>query len=256
MQSTKKTTKQELPIESEYYIFAFQYPAETKDLNNVCAVASIGKLTDEQASFVRSEFKRDCYRWFCFRFISKQSIPTDNGLQSKLLRDNVEKLLQHENFPGQRTMDSTSLRSIEKSINVATDIANRIRMLDNCEHWNVVREKPVATPPTDTAEIESAQMDVVDLIAKMKGRWVSQGEYLDKNINADRHKFTKTSLFHSRETGKVVWSIKTPMIGKDDIGNFLERTGKNRWSYKYRYFLQDEFNKTITSNISDEKVVK
>jgi len=253
VQSTKKTTKQELPIESEYYIFAFQYPSETKDLNNVCAVASIGKLTDEQASFVRSEFKRDCYRWFCFRFISKQSIPMDNGLQSKLLRDNVEKLLQHENFPGQRTMDSTSLRSIEKSINVATDIANRIRMLDGCEHWNVVREKSVETPSIDTVGIESAQMDVVDLIAKMKGRWVSQGEYLDKNVNAKRHFFTRAGLRHSRETGKVTWSAKDPKVGKDNDGNFLERTGKNQWSYRYRYFLQDKLNLTIASTTSDGK---
>ena len=100
---------------------------------------------------------------------------------------------------------------------------------------------------------DDEQVDILDLIGKTKGRWVSQNEFLDSGVNANRHKFTMRTLRAGREGDSIKWSTKNPAIGRDGLGNFLERTGNCQYSYRYRYFLLHEFDKTITSQTSDGK---
>jgi hypothetical protein len=85
--------------------------------------------------------------------------------------------------------------------------------------------------------------DFLDLLEKEKGRWVSQDDFLDHNINANRLKFTRRTLLKYRETRYVVWSKKNPAIGMDRVGNFLERSGNEPRNYRYRYFLLREYDK-------------
>ena len=97
------------------------------------------------------------------------------------------------------------------------------------------------------------QRDILDLLDETKGRWVSQKDFLDYSINANRHKFTLKTLQHNREGDSIKWSTKNPAIGQDGLGNFLERTGNCQYSYRYRYFLLHKFDKTITSQVPNGK---
>ena len=72
----------------------------------------------------------------------------------------------------------------------------------------------------------AGQGDVLDLLEKLEGRWVSQKDFLNKNINANRGKCPKQLLEQYRKKGSVVWSKKNKRLGWDQGGNFLKRTGK------------------------------
>jgi hypothetical protein len=92
--------------------------------------------------------------------------------------------------------------------------------------------------------------DIGDIIAKLDGRWVVQKDFVNENINANYCKvihedsrLTSKNLEHWRHNGNVTWSKKNPAIGKDKAGQFLERTGKNKNAFRYRYFLLHEFDK-------------
>ena len=105
-------------------------------------------------------------------------------------------------------------------------------------------QPPVVPEPVDGEE------DVLDLYEKVKGqgRWVSQRDFLDPNINSNRSKIALKSLRTYRETRNVVWSKKKPTIGMDKAGNFLERlVGKQPNNYRYWYFLLEKFDKTAAS---------
>ena len=240
--SAKKSTGKKSPIGEEYYVFVFDTFSEAKDLHNVRAVKTVGKLTQDQYDYLCSEFERH-NKMGRVRFISKHSIPIDGGFVSKMLHGKITELLGQKNV---HDMD-------QLMINMAIDLANAIRKRDGCEQWNIARENSTVTSPANPVETESVQDDIVDLIANMKGNWVSQEKFLDEDINVNRHTVTKSGLRHSREEGNVVWSLKDSKIGKDKDGHFLERRGKNQYAYRYRYFLPDEFNKTIAPNPSNEQ---
>jgi hypothetical protein len=95
--------------------------------------------------------------------------------------------------------------------------------------------------------------DITKILCRLKGRWVSQKDFLDQNINAQRNKFTIITLHHQREKGCVVWSKNKPMIGRDKGGRFLERIGNNPYTYLYRYFLLYENDKTSPSHVPNGK---
>ncbi|MDR0326860.1 MAG: hypothetical protein LBI05_01045 [Planctomycetaceae bacterium] len=106
---------------------------------------------------------------------------------------------------------------------------------------------PIAEPDKlpVVPETVDEQEDIFDTLEKMKGqgRWVPQADFLNPNINAQRNKCTLKSLRTYREERNVTWSKKRPAIGMDEAGNFLERYGKNRYNYRYWYFLLNEFDK-------------
>jgi len=100
------------------------------------------------------------------------------------------------------------------------------------------------TSTDDTAE----QEDISDILDKLNGRWVSQDDFLNFDINANRNTFTNKSFRRSRETLNLKLSKKNPTIGMDKDGRFFQRTG-NRWNYDYKYFLLQEYDKTLTSQV-------
>jgi hypothetical protein len=89
------------------------------------------------------------------------------------------------------------------------------------------------------------QEDIADIVARLEaqseGRWVSQDEFSDLDINV-KYKTTKT-LQRYREKDNVKWSENNPALGMDKAGNFLERSGKDQYNYEYRYFLLRKFDK-------------
>ena len=93
------------------------------------------------------------------------------------------------------------------------------------------------------------QDDVFDRLAKLKGRWVSQKDFLDKNINTKA--FTLKTLHTYRSGQKVERSKKDSSIGVDKGGNFLKITresdNKNDPNTTYQYFLLREFDRQFPS---------
>jgi len=124
-------------------------------------------------------------------------------------------------------------------------------------------QKAIAlTPPSVALETVdepqktvAEQEDILDLYEKMKdqGRWVSQDDFVNKDINSNRNTYSIKTLQVYRESCNVVWLLKDQTIGRDKVGNFFKRTGNNRYNYRYRYFLLREHDKTITSNIPESK---
>ena len=111
--------------------------------------------------------------------------------------------------------------------------------------------EPVAETRID--EQEEEQEDIADIVARLKGRWVSPRDFLDRKINANRGNFTERDLLGNREKNNTIkWSKNKPAIGRDKDGNFLERSGKNRWNYRYRYFLLKEFDLEPSPTVPDD----
>jgi len=98
-------------------------------------------------------------------------------------------------------------------------------------------ELPVVPESVDEQE------DVLDLLEKEEGRWVSQDDFLNPDINANRTNFTLKTFRTWRETRYIVWSKKKTAIGMDNGGNFFTRKGKDPRNYRYRYFLLKEYDK-------------
>ena len=109
--------------------------------------------------------------------------------------------------------------------------------------------KNTNTPPMVASETldepqknDAEQEDILDLLEKLKGRWVEQKVFLDKNTNANFRKIVYEdftlylkNLQRWRESGNVMWSRKNQKIGMDKAGQFLERTGKDKRRFRYRY---------------------
>jgi hypothetical protein len=131
-----------------------------------------------------------------------------------------------------------------------------------------------ATPPVQTLTVQvppstpiadpmigqdNPKEDILDLLKKMKGRWVVQKEFLDQDVNDNCWKISKKKLQNQRHnvkdkvtgevTDNVTWSKINPAIGMDSAGYFLERAGNDPRSYRYRYFLEERFDKTITPHV-------
>jgi DNA-binding winged helix-turn-helix (wHTH) protein len=114
-----KPTKKKSPKQSatDYYVFAFSSTDGIENLHNAEDVESVGELTDDERDIFYKEFDRRCKGFPFVRLIPKQSISTDNGVESRMLRDKIEKLDAPETFSfGSRW-----------AINIAIDIINEIR---------------------------------------------------------------------------------------------------------------------------------
>ena len=94
------------------------------------------------------------------------------------------------------------------------------------------------------------QKDVLDRLEKLEGRWVSQNDFLDKKINANCSLTPLKTLIKCRKTGYVVWSEKKPAIGRDKVGNFLEKESQNG-QYEYRYFLLKKYDKQSLFHVAN-----
>jgi len=101
--------------------------------NTVKIAVNTGELTGEQFTYFCSEFQSRYTGMKCVLFIPKQSIPADNGLKSKLLRDKIEKLFAPTYVSAGR----------ERAVNAVIEIANEIRILDDCGHKNIEVGQPM-----------------------------------------------------------------------------------------------------------------
>ena len=127
---------------------------------------------------------------------------------------------------------------------------------------DTINESPTA-PTTEPAKLPvvpktaAEQEDIADIVARLEARtegcWVSQDEFLDPDINANRTNFTLKTFRTWRETRYIVWSKKNPAIGMDNGGNFFTRKGKNPRNYRYRYFLLKEYDKKPPPHVPSEE---
>ena len=88
-------------------------------------------------------------------------------------------------------------------------------------------------------ESEDEQEDVLDRLAKIEGRWVSQKDFSDESIN--KAAYGVGTLHTYRIKGNVEMSKKEPSIGIDKGGNFFEITRKSdhpNAPHEYRYYLR------------------
>jgi hypothetical protein len=90
-------------------------------------------------------------------------------------------------------------------------------------------KNPNKSKPPTRGDRDDGEEDIVDTLARLKGRWVSQKDFLDENINANHCKeilensrLSRKNLQHWRKDDDVVWSLKDPKIGRDRAGLFLE----------------------------------
>jgi hypothetical protein len=135
-----------------------------------------------------------------------------------------------------------SVRAFENGTGKIIDAMNEIKRI--AKVIRDVKQYESKQLNTDSADT----IDVFDIPSEPKdGRWVSQDDFLNENINTQSRKFTSRTLQHSRTNGNVTWSTENPAIGRDKDGNILERTGKPPKNYRYRYFLFRENDKTIVT---------
>ena len=107
---------------------------------------------------------------------------------------------------------------------------------------------------------EPPEEDVAYTIARLNGQWVSPKNFRNPEKNSWRSHVTeqlptKKTMEKYREEGNYVLSTKTitegrdagGILGQDKGGAYFKRTGKNRRAYRYEYFLEDKYNKTLSS---------
>jgi hypothetical protein len=97
------------------------------------------------------------------------------------------------------------------------------------------RELPAIITPSSIETDE--QEDIADLIDETRGRWVSQADFLNNDINV---KFYTDRDLQKARPG-IQWSKKDPLIGMDTDGRFLRSNGaKNPSALRYEYWLLKE----------------
>ena len=110
---------------------------------------------------------------------------------------------------------------------------------------------PAVAPPPEE--------DIADILNKLEGRWVSPADFKNSDINSWRSHitglpYTTSTMQKYRETGNYRLSHKTittgrdagGVLGQDKGGVYFKRTGNFPTSYRYEYFLEEQYDLTLT----------
>ena len=164
-------------------------------------------------------------------------------------------------------------QAVRSSHSKVPGIVNEIVMIAKAVQNTAMREQcnpssavppPSPPPPSTPQEMLPAsppEEDIADTIEKLEGRWVSSKDFRNTNINSWRSPvtgqiYTKNTMQKHRETGNYILSSKTitagrdagGVLGKDKGGVYFKRFGNAPSSYRYKYFLEDKYNLTLSSD--------
>lgn len=224
----------------KYYVYAL-------DLRSDCITAAVScpdKKTAKQAFLIASRKMKpeSNMRDFHFRYIGVVPQEDSDGLDwlgtgveiQYVKGELIKKTFNTDDFVFAETQTEECLNDSQ-----------------NCLDIEFMREVKLAISSLTASESEDGQEDVVDRLARIKGRWVTQEEFLNENINKKPPAIR--SLRTQRTEKNVEMSKKNPSIGIDKAGYFFEKTTtsdkKTASNTSYRYFLRREFDKQNESDL-------